>query len=1051
MADFAMNGLGGSWLTGIVWQSGVLLLLGLGASAALRRWPARAHRALLLAMAGAIVAPLGSQVARIQGWGLWAAGPADRPEISGSPTTATASSVVRSSPGFRPAGPRPERRAETLTGPTPGPAPEAIAPTPEGIPTVPERPAIPAGESISTGSVLLGLWGLLSGLCLARLAAATIAGRRFISRAQPVADEGMARAARIAATRLALRADPLLRVSSRAACPAIWCWGRRPVIVVPESAIPTSTVDWAGVFCHELAHWMRKDHWSGLFAEVLVCLLPWNPLAWWARHRLGQLSELACDDWALSTGLEAADYAEALLSLVPQRRTAPALSAVSSHRGLVGRVRHILDERPIVPAVGRRWTFAGGTIVALAASAIALAQARPAASKDEKPKDGPPALSQVPSKPATSVEKPAAKRRVVRGMVLEPGGQPAAGAHVVWRGQRKAQLPISAMPRGQRANPRPYGETLAETRTDAAGRFEIAADFDPDQYEHEDGFAAYLVIAFPGAGLLVPRIRDDTTEVTLRLPPQVMIHGRLLTPSGAPAAGVRVALETIFDYETMQMEADARLPDDLIPSYWPRPRTTGADGRFTFEGVPEGMFAQIKLQHPDYAIDEVTVNAVTRGGINKTLSEWLKGVQTVPVKPDFTYTLEPSRPVQGRVTDKATGKPLAGVVIEMITMGRHGGRPFYTHTDADGRYRVSGHQGDSYSARAYPDPESGYLPAEHRSATWPAGARYLEKNFALSRGRVVHGRVIDADTKRPIAGAAVVYQPRRDHPDNDRGYNFDHPVVTDAEGRFAITTLPGAGIVAVETTDENYMRVAVKDDGTFGRAFPQGVASIDVPNDGEPPSAEILVRKGVLLQVRVLDPDGKPAQGTIATCEGIDARLMDVWNFGQPAVDGVFRMQGADPSRTYRLFFIHPERKLGAVLDAKPGPEGGKPVEVRLRPTAKFHGKVVTSSGSPAQGGEAYPALFPEAQTGKMSREELLMNLERFSYFNLLGQQAMMSYTSQFPTNPRGEFAIDTLIPGIDLHVMVYARQGWALVPVPPLKPGEDRDLGTIKLEEMKD
>ena len=146
-----------------------------------------------------------------------------------------------------------------------------------------------------------------------------------------------------------------------------------------------ASVDWVGVFCHELAHWVRRDQWSGLLAEVLVCALPWHPLAWWANYRLGQLSELACDDWVLATGLPATEYAETLLGLVPQRRGALALTAVSSRRGLFGRIKHILDERRISPVVGRRWACSSAVAMVLAASAVALAQSRPAGSQSKAP------------------------------------------------------------------------------------------------------------------------------------------------------------------------------------------------------------------------------------------------------------------------------------------------------------------------------------------------------------------------------------------------------------------------------------------------------------------------------------------------------------------------------------------------------------------------------------------------------------------------------------------------------------------------------------------
>jgi beta-lactamase regulating signal transducer with metallopeptidase domain len=1024
-----------------LWQSTLFLSVGLAASFALVRRPARAHRLLLLAVLATMCTPLLARAARHGGWGLLA----HRAE--------PATSRIAVGPIEPPA-----LADRSPIAPIEGASPSARPEMPAMVPALIERPEVAsvpgpmAGESLAESPIdwvtmaFFG-WLILSGLAVVRLLGSLPMGLRAVRRARSVADETLAGAAAAAAARLGLGATPVLRTSPRVRCPAIWCWGRRPIILLPESTSPTSApVDWVGVFCHELAHWVRKDHWSGLLAEVIVCLLPWHPLAWLARHRLNQLSELACDDWALAAGVAADDYAESLLGLVPQRRPALALSAVSSRRGLIGRIRHILDERRIVPSVGRRWAFASAAIVALAASAVALAQTRPSASKDEKPKDDRAAASRAPSTPS---EKSTAKRRVIRGQVLKPDGSPAAGARVLWVGEPKAQLPISALPKGQRARMRLRAETLADTSTDAEGRFEVAAEFDPDRYDHEDGFAAHLVVAFPGVGLLSRRFKDDATEVMLRLAPQVPIRGRLLTPGGAPAAGVRVVLENFNDGESEGLGFASDLPDDGLPSYWLRPRTTDADGRFTFEGVPEGTYAQLEFQHPDYATDEVTVNAVTRGGIKAMLSAWTQGFELAPVKPDFTHTLEPSRPVQGRVTDKATGKPLAGLVVEMIPMRRHGGMPFYTRTDADGRYRIAGHQADQYVTTVFPSAESAYLSVKDWHMGWPAGARYLEKNFALTKGKIVHGRVIDTGTNRPIAGAAVAYQPKRGNPNNNGDYDLRNPVVTDAEGRFAITALPGPGILAVETTDRNNMRVAVDADVPGGRAYPQGVASIDVPKDGEPPAAEVLVRKGVTLQVRVLDPDGQPARGIVGTCEGIDAKHMDVWNQGQPFADGVFKMPGADPSRTYRVYFLHPDRKLGAFVDVKPHPQGGVAADVRVQPTAKVHGKVVTTSGSPVPGGQVYPAIVTDDLSGKMSRQELLMKLQNMNYTNLLGQRAMMLYWTRLRSDAKGEFVIDTLLPGVPLYMTANAARQEAFVPMAPLKPGEDRDLGTITLKEF--
>ena len=264
--------------------------------------------------------------------------------------------------------------------------------------------------------------------------------------------------------------------------------------------------------------------------------------------------------------------------------------------------------------------------------------------------------------------------------------------------------------------------------------------------------------------------------------------------------------------------------DDEIPSFWLQPAKTDADGRFTLEGLPQGAYASLTFWHPEYAVDDVMVHTTGNG----SASPESQSFRIAPVKPTFTHTLETARPVQGRVTDKETGQPLAGLHVEMIPMRSDCGWVFRTRTDADGRYRVSGHGGASaYFTTVYPPADSGYL-AVTDSQSWPVGAKFLEKNFALDKGRIVRGQLIDADTRQPIAGAAVVYQPKRDNP-NNRKYDLRNTVLTNAEGRFAITALPGQGFLAVETADESYIRVPFDENYPYRTiAYPQGLARIDV-------------------------------------------------------------------------------------------------------------------------------------------------------------------------------------------------------------------------------
>src|SRR5437899_1149649 len=67
-------------LRDILWQTTLLLLVGVVASLIWARQPARAHRLLLLAMIAAVLTPLLSYGARERGWGLFARQEAPKPE-----------------------------------------------------------------------------------------------------------------------------------------------------------------------------------------------------------------------------------------------------------------------------------------------------------------------------------------------------------------------------------------------------------------------------------------------------------------------------------------------------------------------------------------------------------------------------------------------------------------------------------------------------------------------------------------------------------------------------------------------------------------------------------------------------------------------------------------------------------------------------------------------------------------------------------------------------------------------------------------------------------
>ena len=465
------------------------------------------------------------------------------------------------------------------------------------------------------------------------------------------------------------------------------------------------------------------------------------------------------------------------------------------------------------------------------------------------------------------------------------------------------------------------------------------------------------------------------------------------------------------------------------------------------KGCLRASYASLTFWHPDYAVDDVTV----RTSVNGSVPPPSQYCRIESVAPTFTHTLETARPVQGRVTDKETGQPLGGLMVVMIPMRSDCGWVFHTRTDADGCFRVSGHGGArAYITTVYPPAESGYLAAVH-DQSWPVGAKVLEKNFALDKGRIVRGQLIDADTRQPIAGAAVVYQPTRDNP-NNRKYDLRNTVLTNSDGRFAITAIPGEGFLAVETADESYTRVPFDESYPYRTiAYPQGLASVDVSKVGELAPVVITARKGITLEAKAIGPDGNVVPDVAALCEGIDARLIENRNNARTFADGVFRLPGAGPGARNICVFLSSSPSdgiWGHCRSSRPDPHAKQPIEVKLQPTAKVHGKLVTAGGTPMRSEQVHALLVNRDREGEMSRDDIFRNM--WFHSGLIAKKNKPNSVESIRSNAPGGFVIDNLLSGVRLCVFAEENDEQVLVQVPPLRPGEDRDLGTITLKERK-
>ena len=214
-------------------------------------------------------------------------------------------------------------------------------------------------------TLILNLW--VVGILL--FTAAAIAGRRtirgIVRTATLSSDPRIAANLESAARALGVRQPLSVRLSYEQVIPFV-AGIRRPVIVLPDSALSWSDSRFRTVFLHELAHVRRGDAIVQVLVDVTLALHWCNPLIWWGARRVRAECELACDDLALTTGVPPTDYASELVQLarsLPASRPRAAL-AFARIGTLETRIRGVLSSD--CPRRGSLTTaFALSTLVGL--------------------------------------------------------------------------------------------------------------------------------------------------------------------------------------------------------------------------------------------------------------------------------------------------------------------------------------------------------------------------------------------------------------------------------------------------------------------------------------------------------------------------------------------------------------------------------------------------------------------------------------------------------------------------------------------------------------
>jgi beta-lactamase regulating signal transducer with metallopeptidase domain len=252
-------------------------------------------------------------------------------------------------------------------------------------------------------TLLLTVTAAATGLFLWRAWRQHRAASRLIDRAL-CGDGRILRLAREASRLMQVDPAPAIRMIGARMTPLLWMRHRLPTIVLPAELIERLDDDQIRcVLCHELAHYVRRDVWTSLFAFLTSAVYWWNPVAWWGRRELLSAQEECCDALVISkTNVSRKKYAETLLETIEfinaERPCLPVLASGFGRTFATRRRFEMIAESQI----SRRLFGLGAPLVVLIGLAFLCIPVQGQATKEPQ--------TSVP--PGKAVQKPAPPLRV---------------------------------------------------------------------------------------------------------------------------------------------------------------------------------------------------------------------------------------------------------------------------------------------------------------------------------------------------------------------------------------------------------------------------------------------------------------------------------------------------------------------------------------------------------------------------------------------------------------------------------------------------------------
>ncbi|MHC5541555.1 hypothetical protein ACYOEI_25315, partial [Singulisphaera rosea] len=631
-----------------------------------------------------------------------------------------------------------------------------------------------------------------------------------------------------------------------------------------------------------------------------------------------------------------------------------------------------------------------------------------------------------------------ASRPNLSGSIVGIDGKPAEGIDVVV---------LRFRPSLRKPDGRPVpARLLGRSRSDAQGKFQV--ELESSESEAED--LLKIVATTPGASYAARDLADlnDSVVEPIRLTTERPLTIRLVD-QGMAIAGADVRWRGAYPAAGGSGLGFQWLTKEAFPtlaSQW----TSDSDGRYKIQGVGPDQTLYFDIQAGGFGNQNLHLE--TKAGVT-----------------DATLTMGRAHIVEGRVTLGKGGPPAVGVKVEANSMSSpHGtGQTLGATeavTDSDGRYRIEAAPGGSIQleVRSEADGAEGYL-LRHGQVV-PGDSVSSRLDFVLPRGVLVKGRVTDAATGRPIAGARVSH---RAHERNNpyfikdataRMHGDEQAGITAADGTFRLAVIPGPGYLLVKGPTTDYLHDELSTVELQGglvwpnaRNYPDAFKKIAPKPEEGPLEVAFALRRGETVTGLLVGTDGQPVREAVVFSRWQLSKRDITVNYGQnliPLRGGHFELGGCDPAKSAPVFFLDVKNQQGATVEIS-GKQAGQDLEVTFQPCGSASVRFVGPEGKPVRPGltpghleiiltpgpsfamanikdDASPLISDTIQAG---------NLDRERYYKVKTDQA-------------GRMTFPTLIPGATYRISVFNQPVKTEVEF-TVKAGEAKDLGDLVITKL--